>query len=267
MPGRAQPRHHVEQPLHLARRERGRGLVEDDQRGPDRERLRDLDQLPLRAGQPLHFLSERQRLALAEALENSLRPRPQRAEAQSAGARKLRQEHVLQHGEVGCEARLLHHHRDAGADRLAGVARRQRRAAPDDAAAIALQVPADDARERGLAGPVRAEQPVHLACGKLSVGAGERAGPVEALLDPTRNQQRRRRRPLDRHRRSRHQDSSPANTVLRIVGNSSATFLLVTTRIGTVVSFGTLSPFRCASSASADFTPIRYGCCMPEPTT
>ncbi len=254
--GGTQPRHHVEQPLHLTGAERGGGFVEDNERGVHRQRLADFHQLALRHRQPVHLEIERKRGLLAETVEDAARALPQRGVAQPPGQREFRQEEVFQNRKVRRETGFLHHHGDAGGQRIARAARIERRAAPHQRAAVAPHMPADDARQRGLAGPVRAQQAMHLTRGDLHAGTGQGAGAGEALFDVGRQQQRPRRRIAARRGR-RHQVSSLANTVCLMVGNSSARFVLVTVRIGTEVSFGTLSPFRCASSASADFSPIR----------
>ena len=100
------------------------------------------------------------------------------------GQAELGQEDVLENGKVGREAGLLHHHCDAGADRLARVARIERRAAEFDAAAVAADMAADHARQGGLPGAVRTEQRMHLAGGDLERGAGQRAGLAECASRP-----------------------------------------------------------------------------------
>ncbi len=213
--GVAQPRHHLEQALHLARAQRGGRLVEDDERRVERERLGDLDELTLRRGEPSHLLRERQAVRLAETVEDVAGALPQHAAPQPAGAAQLGEKDVLDHGEIGREAGFLHHHRDARADRIARRLRVERRAAEPDAAAVAPHMPADHPRQRGLAGAVRPEERVHFRARDLQSRTGERARVTEGLLDVTRAQQRR-----GAGGGRRYQASSPAKTVWRIVGRS-----------------------------------------------
>ena len=66
-------RDHVEQPLDLARAQRGGRLVEDDQIGFERQRLGDLDELALRRGKVARLGVERKRVLLPEIAEDLAR--------------------------------------------------------------------------------------------------------------------------------------------------------------------------------------------------
>ena len=80
-----------------------------------RERLGDLDQLALRRREPPHLDVERQRVGSWPRAVQDCLPRPRRsAVGQPPGPAELGQEDVLEHGQVGGEASLLHHDGDAG---------------------------------------------------------------------------------------------------------------------------------------------------------
>ena len=132
---------HIEQALHLARAERGGGLVENDEIGLERERLGDFDELPLGRGKVPGLRFERQRVLLAEIAEDLAGPFPHVPPRQSPGPAEIRKEDILDDGEVGREARLLHHHGDPGVERLARTADVERLAAIENVARIAADMP------------------------------------------------------------------------------------------------------------------------------
>ena len=100
---------------------------------------------------------------LAEIGENFSSAPAHRRTRQPARRPKFGQEDVLEHREIGREARLLHHHRDAGVERLARRAHVERTAAIADLAAVAPDVAGDHPRQRRLAGAVGAEQRMRRA--------------------------------------------------------------------------------------------------------
>src|SRR6516162_423961 len=66
--------HDLKQTLNLGWTQRSRWLVEDDQRGIQRQGLRDLDQLALSRGEKANLSIQRQGFLLTEAIQNFLRP-------------------------------------------------------------------------------------------------------------------------------------------------------------------------------------------------
>ena len=128
--------HHIKQPVDLVRRKRGGGLVEDDDFGVDRHRLQDLDHLPLTRREIAQRRAQRQMPALTELLEQGVGARGELTPGNPAGRAKLRQVDIFEHAQIRRQARLLHHHRDAGADRLARRGEARRRAEEPNFAAI-----------------------------------------------------------------------------------------------------------------------------------
>ena len=166
----------------------------------------------------------------------------------------------------GAETRLLHHHGDAGVERLARVAHVERLAAIDNLARIAADVARDDPRQRRLSGPVRPEQ----ACvtpGRKVICASTSARVCAKLFEIARASrsgiggsvivQARGAGPAFRRRPSFCHCSSLANTVSLMVGRIWSMFLLVATTIGTRISFSGLPPLIAVTSDSPDFTPMR----------
>ncbi len=152
-----EPRDHVEQPLDLARAQRRRRLVENDQVRIERERLCDLDELALSGREIAGFRLERQGALLAEIGEDFAGASTHRRTREAAGTPEVWQEYVFEHRKIGREARLLHHHRDASIERFAWRAHVKWAAAIKDLATVATNVPGDHARECRLAGAVRAQ--------------------------------------------------------------------------------------------------------------
>ena len=129
---------------------------------------------------------------------------------QAAGTPEVGQEYVFEHGKIGREARLLHHHRDARIERFARRTHVERSAAIKDLAAVATNVPRDHARERRLAGAVGAEQGVRRASARLRLApasarvcakflaisrASSRVAPASAIVFPQGKRAGRRGRP------------------------------------------------------------------------
>ena len=188
-----EPRDDVEQALDFARAQGRRRLVENDQIGLERERLRNLDKLALRGGKIARLRVERDRVLLPEIGQNFARPPPHRRARQAARPAEIGEENVLEHREVRREARLLHDHGDARVERLARAADVSRLAAIEDLAPVATDMTGNDARQRRLASAVRAEQRMGDARPQGEIGADERARLREALRDRARFQKRCRR--------------------------------------------------------------------------
>jgi hypothetical protein len=179
-----------EQRLGLLRRQHRGRLVEDEDARPAVQRLENLD--------PLLF-ADRQcadpRVGVdlqAEALREVEQPR---ARATPIGARPPPRlgadHHVVDHAQVVRQREVLMHHADAGSERGARVARRQRGAADLDAAGVGAVVAEQDRHQCRLAGAVLAEQRQHLALGQRErdrIVGDER---TEALGDARQAQHRR----------------------------------------------------------------------------
>ena len=263
---RFEPSDDVEQPLDLARAQRRRRLVEDDQARIERERLGDLDELSLRRREVARLGVERQRALLAEIGEDfagaTAHGRPRKA----ARPPELGQKDVFEHGKIGREARLLHHHRDAGVERLARRANVQRAAAIDGSRRCrgatcpeitrdSVDLPAPLAPSSAWVAPARS---VRLAPASARVSAKLLQTPrASSSVDPASVMAS-----LCEGRRSapavvRTHGSSLANTVCLMVGRIWSMFLLVAITIGTRISLSGLPPFSAVTSASPDLTPIR----------
>ncbi len=162
----------VEQMLALARRQRRGRLVEDDDAAVHRQRLQDLDQLALREAEVVHQRVERQRRAPAQVHPPARAPAPAAGASCSAPAMPMRGSMMFSStdrsgaSEVSCVTMAM-----PRADRLARAGEADRRAVQQHLAAVRLDVAGDDARERRLAGAVRADQRVHLARLQVERGA------------------------------------------------------------------------------------------------
>src|SRR5699024_97486 len=97
---------------------------------------------------------------------------------------------VLGDGEAVDDVELLVDGGDAETEAGDRVRDGHRLAAERDLALRGLVRSREDLDERGLAGPVLAEQAVHLAGGDVEVDAVERPGAGEELDDATHRQQR-----------------------------------------------------------------------------
>ena len=178
-----EPADNVEQTLDFARAQGGGRLIENDELRLERERLGDLDELALGRGQVTGFDVEPQYVLLAEIGEDLARSPPHRGPRQPPGPAKIGKKNILEDREIRRETRLLHHHGDAGVERLAGGAHVERLAAVDDLARVAAHVARNDPGERRLARAVRAEQRVGDAGAQSEARVDERARLREALGD------------------------------------------------------------------------------------
>ena len=156
-------RHHPEQPLDLALRKCGGRLIHDQDPGVDGQRAGDLDQLLLRRSQ---LLQETFRAAGEADDVEQLGSPPAHAlpiHAAEPGSRHMAEIDVLANAEVAEEARMLVHHRDAGAG---GVKRRPalRRAPVDqNGSAVGLVHAREELDAGALARAVLTEEREHLS--------------------------------------------------------------------------------------------------------
>ncbi len=171
----------LEQTFALMRRQRRRGLVENDDPAVQRQRLGDLDHLALTDREVAHLRIERQSRALAQLRDQVTRLRAHSPPAQRAGHAEARQHDVFQHREIGRERRLLRDHRDAATDRLAGAGVAHLPPLQPDGAAIGLKMAGYDARKRRFAGAVGAHQGMDLARCKAESGTRQGRGGAEPL--------------------------------------------------------------------------------------
>ena len=155
----AQRAQDVEQLVGLLRRQHRGRLVEDQDAGAAIQRLQDLDALLLADRQVAdqRVRVDAQRVFAAEPLDLGARG-PRLCSQQRA---RLGAEHdVLQHREGVDQHEVLVHHADAGVDRVARVADRDRLAVDEDLAAVGLVEAVQDAHQRRLAGAVLADDAV-----------------------------------------------------------------------------------------------------------
>ena len=125
-----------------------------------------------------------------EPVEEVARP-PVQARPRDDG-RQLPHEDVLGHRQVGGERRLLMDYRDAARCRDARIIALLGFAADEDLAGVTRDFAGQDAHQRRLAGPVLAEQGVHLAGPDVEIdglqGPHSSEGPRDALeLDEVRH--------------------------------------------------------------------------------
>jgi hypothetical protein len=114
------PLAHAEQAVDLVGQQHRGRLVEDEQARPPHQALDDLDALALADREVLHDGVRPHREA--ELLGQLRDARRELAPAQEAA--RLAEQQVVDHAEVGHQAEVLVHHRDAGAQRLGGPAGR-----------------------------------------------------------------------------------------------------------------------------------------------
>ena len=181
-------RDHVEKALDFARTEGGGRLIEDNEIGFERERLGDLDKLPLRRGKVTRLRFERQRVLLTEIAKDLAGASPHDGPRQTSRPAKLGKEYIFEDGEVGRETCFLHHHGDAGVQRFTRAARVERLAAINNLARIAAEMARDDAGERRLPRAVRPKQCVCDASAQTETRVDKRARLSEALRDRARFQ-------------------------------------------------------------------------------
>ena len=108
---------------------------------------------------------------------------PHQRVGQTPGPAERRQEDVFGDRQIGREAGLLHHHRDADVQRLARRPQIEWLSLVGYGAFVAPHMSRDDARQRRFAGAVGAEQRMRLPGGKHEIGPGERPRSSEDLGD------------------------------------------------------------------------------------
>ena len=185
-----EPRDDIEKALDFARAQGRRRLVENDEIGFERERLRDLDELALRGRKVARLRVERDRVLLTKIGEDFARPPSHCRTRQAARPAEIGEKDVLEDRQVGRETGLLHDHGDARIQRLAWAANVSRFAAIEDLATVATDVTGDDARKRRFAGAIGPQERMGDPRPQGEVCADERARLREALRDCARLQKR-----------------------------------------------------------------------------
>ena len=183
-----------EEIVDLVRGERCRRLIHDQQTGICRERLGDLEQLPVRDTKPSHggVGSE----VDPEIAENAHRLRLHGAPVDRAQptARMTACEHVLGHAEVGEHRRFLVHRHDPEPVGCLSVTDPRWLAVDQELAVVLLDDARDDLHQGRLAGTVLADESVHRPCPDREADVGESLDSSIALRDVPKLEQRLRRR-------------------------------------------------------------------------
>ena len=172
----------VEQPLGLARGERRRRLVEDEDGRVARQRLGDLDHLAFGERQPPDLdvgPGDRDAVALEEG--ERIGPHLAGPHGPERGEGLAAEPDVLLDGEVGNQRQLLEDGRDAGALGGARIGGDERLAAQENPAFVGAERPGEDLDEGALAGAVLADEGVDLAGGGMELGARQGGDAAEAL--------------------------------------------------------------------------------------
>ena len=180
----AQPAHGREELLDLVRRERRSRLVHDQHAGARRERLGDLEQLAVGDAEPEH---RRIRAELGPELVQD----PHRLGAHRAPVDRVKRaarlpagEHVLGHGQIGKDRRLLVHGDDPEPVRGLRVADPLRLAVDQEAALLRLDHAREDLHEGRLARAVLADERVDGRLLDREADVGDRLDAAVALRDP-----------------------------------------------------------------------------------
>ena len=175
--------HRLEQPVGLLRREHRGRLVENHDAGITVERLDDLDALLL-ADRELPDASRGVDVEAELLRERAHAPLDLGASNDEGGV--VTEHDVLGHRERGDEPEVLVHHADARSDRGARRAELHRLARDLDVPAIGAIETGQHVRERALAGPVLAQQGMHLTDRGLELDRIVRDDAGEALRDRAR---------------------------------------------------------------------------------
>ncbi len=178
--------------------QRGGGLVEDEQRRGDRERLGDLQQVPLGHGQRVDPVARVD-------LQADVREQPPGHVRSGSGPEDLGRQgdlEVLLHGQVRQHGRVLVDDRDPAGGRLPRGERGDGLPADRDRAGVGDERAGGDVHQRRLAGAVLAEDRVHLAGQHAHRDVGQGRDAAEVLGDAGHLQ---RGRACRRDRRSGHQ--------------------------------------------------------------
>ncbi|KGS05236.1 ABC transporter, carbohydrate uptake transporter-2 (CUT2) family, ATP-binding domain protein [Burkholderia sp. ABCPW 111] len=192
----AQPLDRLQQPVDLARHERGGRLVEHEDLVASDQRARDLHDLLLRDGELADQAIGRQIDAeLLVQHRAAVAPHPADVERQQAGEprraaerRRAREEQRLGDRKRRGQQAFLMDEADAGGPLASGAGRRggerrQRRAADRDLAFVRRVETREHLDERRFARAVLADQPVHGAARHRERRAAQRGDAVEALDD------------------------------------------------------------------------------------
>ena len=178
----------ADEPLRLAVGEPGHHLVEEEQHGLGRERLRQLEPLALGQGEAPGGLGGLGREP--ELLEHGARPRRGRAGIGVAPERA--DHHVAQHREPRERPHDLERPRQPERAHPVGRQTRDRPAAEMDRARVRCEEPGDQAERGRLARAVRADERDDLALTHAEREVGDRLETAEPLRQPRDVQQRRR---------------------------------------------------------------------------
>ena len=170
-----------EQALDLVGRQRSRGLVHDQHPDVERDGLGDFDRLLSRHGQ-----AHRRHAGVevdVEARQQGLGVRAHLPPAHDTPQVTVADEDVLGHAEIREDQRLLVDGGDAQPLGVGRVPRRRGRAVDQDLALVRLVDAGHDLDQRRLAGPVLADQRMHLAPPQLERHVVEGTGAPEPLGD------------------------------------------------------------------------------------
>ncbi len=177
-----------EERVHLVGDQDRRRLVEDEDAAVARQRLQDLDPLLLPDRQLIH--ASRRIDADSEAVRCIRRAAPGLGQVE-AQARRATEREVLGDRHRPHQREVLGHHPDPRVDRVARGSDATRLPIDQDLTGIGLREPVGDAHDRGLAGPVLAEQRVDLAATDVEVDAVVGDEVPEPLADAAQLQGRR----------------------------------------------------------------------------
>jgi hypothetical protein len=180
---------HREQLLDLGVRQRGGRLVHHEDARPQRQRLRDLDELLLADAQRPQRPRRVDLDARAGEQVAGVGEQPAAVEQPQARARLAPEEEVLGHGHLRHEVELLVDRGHARRLRVARPMERDRLAVDLHRAVVVVEHAREHVDEGRLAGAVLAEQRVHLAVAQLEVDAAQRVHAAEALGDPAHAEQ------------------------------------------------------------------------------
>ena len=164
-------------------------LVQEQHSGIGHEQRRELEQLALTEGEVPGGLARKPRdTDELEQLDRASALRARAGAADEAAHPALlalrRDEHVLEHGQPGEDARELEGPPDTELEDARRSRVRDRRAAEADLAGVGSLVAGDDVEERRLAGPVRADQAGDRTLLDLQVAHRQRMHPAKGLGDP-----------------------------------------------------------------------------------
>ena len=167
-----QPPHECQEGIHLVRRERAGGLVEDENLRLEGHRLGDLHHLPLGHAETAHDLAGVQRDP--HHVQRLLRPRDRALEVdhghpEAAAPRPTAQEDVLRYRQSHDEAHFLVDGGNTGRKGVRGAADGGRFAFQGQGAAVRVCRAAEDLHERRLARSILPDERAYLAGGKREI--------------------------------------------------------------------------------------------------